>query len=76
VVHPDELALRVFRELRARASGPGRRSLRARVSPGVAEILQGARSAVVDALSGDSGREIAVEADASLPPDGWEVVAE
>jgi len=76
VIHPDEVALRVFRELRARASGKGRRALRARVSPGVAEILQGARSAVVDALSGDSGREISVEADASLPPEGWEVVAE
>jgi ribonuclease E len=76
VIHPDEVALRVFRELRARASGKGHRALRARVSTGVAEILQGARSAVVDALSGDSGREIGVEADASLPPDGWEVVAE
>lgn len=76
VVHPDEVALRVFRELRARASAPGPRTLRARVSPGVAEILRGARSAVVDALSGDSGWEIGVEADASLPPDGWEVVAE
>lgn len=76
VTHPDEIALRVFRELRARAAGRGRRALTARVSPGVAEILQGARSAVVDALSGDSGREIGVEADASLPPDGWQVVAE
>jgi ribonuclease E len=76
VIHPDEVALRVFRELRARACRRGRRGLRARVSPGVAEILQGARSAVVDALSGESGREIAVEADASLPADGWEVVAE
>ena len=76
VIHPDEVALRVFRELRARASGKGRRGLRARVSPGVAEILQGARSAVVEALSGDSGREIGVETDPSLPPDGWEVVAD
>jgi ribonuclease E len=75
VIHPDEVALRVFRELRARAAGKGRRGLRARVSPGVAEILQGSRSAVVEALSGDSGREIGVEADPSLPPDGWEVVA-
>jgi len=76
VIHPDEIALRVFRELRARASGKGRRGLRARVSPGVAEILRGPRRAVVDALSGDSGRAIEVDADPSLPPDGWEVVAE
>jgi len=76
VIHPDEVALRVFRELRARATGKGRRGLRARVSPGVAEILKGARSAVVEALSGHSGREIGVEADPSLPPDGWEVVAD
>ncbi|MHC4550705.1 MAG: Rne/Rng family ribonuclease [Planctomycetota bacterium] len=75
VVRPDEIALRLFRELRARAAGRGEGGLRARASPEVAEILATASRGVVQALSEEAGREIRVEPDASLAPGGWEVDA-
>lgn len=73
VVRPDEIALRVFRELRARAAARKRRALVARVGPEVAEILHGARAGAVAALAEDSGRGIEVRPDATLPPGRWEV---
>jgi len=72
LVHPDEMALRVFRELRARATRRGKAGIRARVSPEVAEAL-GRRQGLLDALGEETGRRIAVEADSALPPDGWAV---
>jgi len=66
------MALRVFRELRARATRRGKAGIRARVSPEVAEAL-GRRQGLLDALGEETGRRIAVEADSALPPDGWAV---
>ncbi|HEX5137429.1 MAG TPA: ribonuclease E/G, partial [Planctomycetota bacterium] len=72
LVQPDDVALRVFRELRARAARRGKARIRARVAPEVAEALT-RRKGLLDALGEETGRRIAVEADAALPPDGWAV---
>jgi ribonuclease E len=75
VVHPEEVALRVFRELRARAARRGRSGLVARVSPEVAEAILRARSGLVEALGEESGRKVAVMADPTVPPEGWSIDA-
>ena len=72
---PAETALRVFRELRARAAGAGRKDLRARVGPEAAAVLEGLRGGVVKALEEESGRRIRVRAAGSLPPGAWAVDA-
>jgi len=72
VASADEVALRVFRELRARAAAPGRAALLARVGGEVATALA-ARASVVDALAEESGRGISIEPDPSLPSGGWTV---
>jgi len=72
-VLPEDVALRVFRELRARAFRRGRSGLRARVCAEVAEALERTRSGVLKALSEETRREVAVVPDPALPPDGWVV---
>lgn len=73
LVHPEDMALRVFRELRAKAARRGRAGIRARVSPEVADALARTRKGHLEALGEETGRKIAVEADPALPPDGWAV---
>jgi len=73
LVHPEEVALRVFRELRARAARRGRAAIRARVSPDVAEELQRSRSGLLEALGEETGRKIGVLADPKLPTESWAV---
>ena len=73
VPDPDGIALRVFRELRARAAGPGSRALEARVSSEVAEIFAGHRRGLLEALGEEAGRPVAVAADPGLPSEGWVV---
>jgi len=73
IVAPEEVALRVFRELAARATRPDGGQLRARLSPEVAEILRSMRAGSLAALAEETGRPVLVEPDASLPPGGWEV---
>ena len=74
-VQPEEVALRVFRELRAKSARRGRTRFRARVSPEVAEVLLRTRSGVLEALEQESRRKVAIETDPGLPPDGWAVEA-
>jgi hypothetical protein len=45
------------------------------MSPEVAESLKAARAAALEALSAQSGRELLVEPDPSLPPGGWNIEA-
>jgi hypothetical protein len=75
-VHPEEVALRVFRELRARAARRGRGGLRARVGPDVADVLTRTRSGLIEALGEEARRRIAVVADPALPAGSWAVEAE
>jgi ribonuclease E len=73
VVHPEETALRVFRELRARAARRGKAGIRARVGVEVAEILMRTRRGALQALGEEARRSVTVEPDPALPPDGWAV---
>jgi ribonuclease E len=73
VVSPDTVALRVFRELMAKAAGRGRSPLTARLAPEAAERLRTVRAGALRALSEERGREIRVEAEPSFPPDRWEI---
>ena len=73
VVRPDEVALRVWRELAARAAGRGAGKLVARVSPEVADSLLATRSRILEALAEQTGREIEVEPDTALRTDVWRV---
>jgi ribonuclease E len=75
LIQPEEIALRVFRELMARAARRGSGGLNARVSPEVAAVLRESRAGELAALEEETGRRIEVETDASLPPEGWEVVS-
>jgi ribonuclease E len=75
VVRPEEVALRVFREIMARAAGSEAGGLRVRLSPDVAETLRAMRSAALSALSEETGRAIRLEADPELPPGGWRLEA-
>jgi ribonuclease E len=74
VVHPAQVALRVFRELMARAA-EGRKPLRVRVSPEVAELLHATRGGAFEALQAESGCEVKVDPDPALPEDAWEIAA-
>lgn len=74
LVQPQQVALRVFRELQARAA-EAPKSLRARVSPEVAELLRATRSGALDALRGETGCPVRLEPDPTLPAEAWEVAA-
>jgi ribonuclease E len=75
LLHPEEIALRVFRELRARAARRGRSGIRARMSPEVLEVLLRTRKGLIEALSEEARRKVVVEADPGLPAGGWAVEA-
>ncbi len=75
LVSPEEVAVRVFRELRARAARRGRAGIRARVNPEVAEILLRTRKGLIEALGEDARRSVVVEPDPGLPAGGWAVEA-
>lgn len=75
LVHPEETALRVFRELRARAARRGRTGIRARVSPEVAEVLLRTRKGLIEGLREDTRRSVVVAPDPGLPAGGWAVEA-
>jgi len=70
---PDEIALRVFRELRARAARSRGGGLTARVSPEVGALLRESRAGALDALASEAGLELKVADDPSLPPNGWAI---
>jgi ribonuclease E len=73
VAHPEAVALRVFRELRARAAGRGRAPIRARVAPEVRDILERQRGGALKALSEEARRPVGVEADPGRATDSWAV---
>jgi ribonuclease E len=75
LVHPEEVALRVFRELRARTARRGKAAIRARVSPEVAETLGRTWKGQLEALGEETGRKVEVLGDPALPADGWAVEA-
>ena len=75
LVDPAEIALRVFRELRARAAADGGRPLRARVSGLVGEILHETRAGELAALEEETGGPIELAPDPALPAEGWAVEA-
>ncbi len=70
---PEVVALRVFRELAARAAGRGRAPLRARLSPEASGVLELVKRGALKALRDESGRSIEVVADASFAPEQWKV---
>lgn len=73
VVAPEEVALRAYRELSARAAGRGRSGLLLRLAPEASALLQPAREGALRALEEESGRPIRVEADPALPLERWEI---
>ena len=72
VVRPEEVALRVWRELVARAAGGGAGAITAHVSGDVAEALQTSRAAALEAVSDETGRplEVSVRPQQDLPDHG------
>ncbi len=75
VLSPEATMLRVYRELQARAAGRGRGGIRARLNPEAARLLKERRGGALRALAEETGRALEVEADPSLPPEGWRVEA-
>jgi len=75
LVRPEEVALRVYRELRARAARRGRTGIRARVNPEVLDALLRLRQGLIEALREEARRDVKVEPDPALPAGGWAIEA-
>jgi ribonuclease E len=74
-VAPDEMALRAYRDVLARAASRSRSGTLVRLHPDAAAELLARRGDSLRALEASSGRAIRVEADPALAPDAWRVEA-
>jgi ribonuclease E len=75
VLRPETIAVRVWRELLARAAAGGLAPLVVRLGAEVAEALQALRGSALTALAEEAGREVRIEADAALAAEEWRIDA-